>query len=98
MIGLRRDAQGALCLAGVPVAQLLDSAGVGTPAYVYDLDSIVATAEALEKAFGGERHLSAYAVKANSAGTILRAFARLGLGADLVSGAELELALAAGIP
>ena len=40
----------------------------------------------------------AYAVKANSAGPIVRGFAGLGLGADVVTGPELRLARAAGIP
>jgi diaminopimelate decarboxylase len=40
--------------------------------------------------------LVAYAIKANSAGSVLRALFAEGLGADVVSGAELTLALAAG--
>jgi diaminopimelate decarboxylase len=98
MSGLRRDAQGALCLGGAPITELLRSSGVATPAYLYDLDALIDSAKSLEAAFGGARHLTAYAVKANSAGTIVRALARAGLGADVVSGAELELVLAAGIP
>jgi diaminopimelate decarboxylase len=40
----------------------------------------------------------AYAVKANSAGSIVRAVAGAGAGADVVSGAELEVARACGVP
>lgn len=97
MHGLRRDAQGALVFSGTPVAELFRQAKVVTPAYLYDLDAIVAGARALEASFGAARHLTAYAVKANTAGTILRALAREGIGADVVSGGELEVALGAGI-
>jgi diaminopimelate decarboxylase len=42
--------------------------------------------------------LVAYAIKANSAGTVVRAFAAEGAGVDAVSGAEVELALGCGVP
>jgi diaminopimelate decarboxylase len=45
----------------------------------------------------GDGNVVAYAVKANSAGTVIRTIAGAGAGADVVSGAELELALACGI-
>jgi diaminopimelate decarboxylase len=78
--------------------RLGDVAGdAGTPTYVYDLDAIVAEARALRSAFDSARHLVAYAVKANSAGAIVRALAREGCGADVVSGGELRVALACGI-
>lgn len=64
---------------------------------MYDLDGLAAGARALEASFGGAAHLTAYAVKANSAGSIVRTLARAGTGADVVSGGELELALSAGI-
>lgn len=73
------------------------AARYGTPTYVYDLDAMIAGARALDAAFGTEPHLVAYAVKANGAGPILRAFAALGLGADVVTGPELRLARACGI-
>ncbi len=68
-----------------------------TPAYVYDLDGLRAGAATLEASFGTASHLTAYAVKANTAGTIVRALAAAGTGADVVSGGELEVALGAGI-
>ncbi|HVY48290.1 MAG TPA: hypothetical protein VHB21_20525, partial [Minicystis sp.] len=48
---------------------------VDTPAYVYDLDGIAASARALVDGFGGAPHLVAYAVKANSAGPVVRGIA-----------------------
>ncbi len=44
-----------------------------TPAYVYDLDAMTEAARALMAGFDGESHLVAYAVKANTAGPIIRA-------------------------
>ncbi|MBK6461839.1 MAG: diaminopimelate decarboxylase [Myxococcales bacterium] len=93
-----RDERGRLLLGGVVLEELARSAEVGTPAYVYDLDAMDADARALTEAFEGAPHLVAYAVKANSAAPIVRSFAKLGLGADVVSGGELLLALGAGIP
>src|SRR5207237_9985797 len=49
-------------------------------------------------AFAGERVLVCYAMKANSNQSVLRTLAKLGAGADVVSGGELKRALAAGIP
>ncbi len=92
-----RDESGALLLGGVALATIVGQAGSGTPTYVYDLSAIAAEARALEAAFDGRPHLVAYAVKANSAGPIVRALAAEGCGADVVSGAELALALACGI-
>jgi diaminopimelate decarboxylase len=93
MAGFSRGSAGQALLNGVPLSDLLDAAGVGTPAYVYDLDAIRGEAAA----FGDPRHLVAYAVKANSAGSIVRAVAAAGAGAEVVSRAELEVALGAGV-
>jgi diaminopimelate decarboxylase len=73
------------------------AANVATPAYVYDLDAIEREADALEAAFGESPHAVFYAVKANSAGSIVRALASRGCGADVVTGAELALVLRCGI-
>ena len=70
---------------------------VGTPTYVYDLDGMAREARELEAAFEGAPHLVAYAVKANSAGPIVRALVAEGCGADVVSGAELLLAMRCGV-
>jgi diaminopimelate decarboxylase len=96
LMSLERNEEGRLMLGGVELAEAVRT--VGTPAYVYDLDAIAAEARALRGAFGKTRHLVAYAVKANSAAEIVRTLAREGCGADVVSGAELGLALACGVP
>lgn len=97
MSGFRRDAQGIATLGGCSLKDLWQSAGVPSPAYFYDVTGMAEAARALVDAFAGRRGLVAYAMKANSAGTILRAFKAVGTGADIVSGGELEVALGAGI-
>ncbi len=92
-----RDAQGSLTLGGVRLVDLARDAAIGTPTYVYDVDAVAREASELRAAFDGAPHLVAYAVKANSAGPIIRALGAEGCGADVVSGAELDLALACGI-
>ncbi|MDP8999358.1 MAG: diaminopimelate decarboxylase [Myxococcota bacterium] len=90
-----RTIDGRLCLGGVDLASLADQ--VGTPSYVYDIDGIAAEARALHEGFEGATHLVAYAMKANTAGAVVRALAREGCGADVVSAAELLVALACDI-
>ncbi len=87
-----------LTLGGIPLAPL--AARLGTPLYVYDLGAMVNEANTLDAAFEGAPHLIAYAVKANTAGPIIRALARskAACGADVVSAAELEVALACEVP
>jgi diaminopimelate decarboxylase len=92
-----RDAAGQLMLGGLRLGAICDSGDWPTPFYIYDVDGIVAEARAMHAAFDGAPHLIAYAVKANTAGTIVRALAEADCGADVVSGAELEVALACGI-
>ncbi len=92
-----------LVLGGMPLKAALAScsmgAGAGTPAYVYDLAAIEAEADSLRAALGVRQGNAVfYAVKANSAGPIVRALASRGCGADVVSGAELALALECGVP
>jgi len=94
---LTRDADGKAVLGEGCLQTVLAASNVETPVYVYDLDGIVAEAVDLRAGFGAQPHLVAYAVKANSAGPIMRALAANGVGADVVSGAELELALACGV-
>ncbi|MEZ4309695.1 MAG: alanine racemase, partial [Polyangiaceae bacterium] len=100
-----RDDRGFALLGNVSLAALFDTPArfgappeLSTPAYVYDLDAMIADADALTAGFGSAPHLVAYAVKANSAGPIVRAFAARGLGAEVVSGGEVQLALACGVP
>ncbi|MEI7892183.1 MAG: diaminopimelate decarboxylase [Myxococcales bacterium] len=91
-----RDENSFLTLGGVRLIDLL--ANHSTPTSAYDLDGITAEARDLRTAFDDAPHLVAYAVKANSAGAIVRSLASQGCGADVVSGAELQVALGAGVP
>jgi diaminopimelate decarboxylase len=94
---LTRDAHGALHLGDVALETLARDPAIRTPVYVYDLSAMAEEARALRSAFDADPHLVAYAVKANSAGPIVRALAKEGCGADVVSGAELALVLACGV-
>ncbi|MEO6598635.1 MAG: diaminopimelate decarboxylase [Polyangiaceae bacterium] len=98
MYGFRRNAQGQACFGERPLSELLQESGLETPAYFYDLDAIAHEARSLTAGYGAARHVIAFAVKANSAGSVVRTLASEGTGADVVSGAELEVALACGIP
>ena len=86
-----------LALGGVSLADIARDPRFGTPSYVYDLDAIAAEARDLQAGFEGVPHLVAYAVKANSAGPIVQTLVAEGCGADVVSGAELALALRCGV-
>jgi diaminopimelate decarboxylase len=52
----------------------------------------------IAEAFGSAPHLIAYAVKANSAGSVVRSITQAGAGIDAVSGGELILARRLGVP
>jgi diaminopimelate decarboxylase len=80
----------------MPIARVADI--VGTPLYLYSAKSFRDQYRAFADAFVAEKPLICYAVKANSNQAVLRLFAGLGAGADVVSGGELRRALAAGIP
>jgi diaminopimelate decarboxylase len=90
----RKD--GSLYLGDVRLSDLARDPRIGTPAYVYDLDGIAREARSLRTAFDGAPHLVAYAVKANSAGAVVRTLLGEGCGADVVSGGELAVALGCG--
>jgi diaminopimelate decarboxylase len=78
---------------------LSDLAGhVGTPFYCYSTATLERHYRVFTEAFKGEKVLVCYAMKANSNQSVLRTLAKLGAGADVVSGGELKRALAAGIP
>ncbi len=68
----------------------------GTPLYVYDLDVMDGQVAALRSVLPPMVEL-AYAVKANPALAVVAHLARLGLGADVASGGELETVERAGI-
>ncbi len=71
---------------------------VGTPFYVYSAATLRRHVNVMREAFDGIPTLVAYAMKANSNQAVLRVIAGEGAGADVVSGGELERAIAAGIP
>jgi diaminopimelate decarboxylase len=78
---------------------LIDLANeIGTPFYCYSTATLERHYRVFSEAFAGENVLVCYALKANSNQSVLRTLAKLGAGADVVSGGELKRALAAGIP
>lgn len=68
----------------------------GTPLYVYSQQALNQAFTDYQTAFAALNPLICYAVKANSNLSIIRHFARLGCGFDIVSGGELARVLAAG--
>jgi diaminopimelate decarboxylase len=80
----------------VPVSRI--AAAVGTPFYLYSTAGFTALYRRFAEALAPETPLICYAVKANSNLAVLRHFAGLGAGADVVSEGELRRALAAGVP
>ena len=70
--------------------------GVGTPAYVYSSQAILANYRAYDEAFADLPHSVCYAVKANSSLAVLGLLAKAGAGFDIVSGGELFRVLQAG--
>jgi diaminopimelate decarboxylase len=87
---------GELCAERVPVTRV--AAAVGTPFYLYAAGAMRAQYRAFAAAFAPRTPLVCYAVKANSNQAVLRLFAGLGAGADVVSEGEMRRALGAGIP
>jgi len=79
----------------IPVSRI--ATAVGTPFYLYSAAAFTAQYRRFAEAFSRERPLICYAVKANSNLAVLRLFASLGAGADVVSEGELRRALAAGM-
>ena len=80
----------------VPLREI--AAQVGTPVYVYSTATLERHYQVFDQAFPDRDVLVAYSVKANSNIAVLATLARLGAGADVVSGGELTRALRAGIP
>jgi len=73
------------------------AAKVGTPFYCYSHATLSHHFQVFDAAFKGFPHVVCFAVKANSNLAILRLFAGLGAGADIVSGGELYRAMQAGV-
>src|SRR5665213_2930733 len=70
----------------------------GTPSYLYSRASIEQAYRRMDSAFGSLPHTICYAMKANSTLGILRVFAALGSGFDIVSGGELYRLRKIGVP
>ena len=86
---------GELYAEDIPLSEI--ARAVGTPAYVYSAATFTRHFKVFESAAQGLDHLIAYSVKANSNLAVLTLLAKLGAGADVVSGGELERALRADI-
>ena len=88
---------GAMHVEQVPMAAIADA--VGTPVYIYSTATLTRHVGVFRDALSQLADpLIAFAVKANPNGAVLATLAKLGLGADVVSGGELMRAIAAGIP
>jgi diaminopimelate decarboxylase len=73
------------------------AAAVGTPFYCYSTATLIRHYKVFDSAFADVSALVCYAMKANSNQSVIRTLAKLGAGADVVSGGELKRARAAGI-
>ncbi len=85
---------GQLMLEDVALAELAHQHG--TPLFVYSRAAILAALAAYQRGLAGRQALICYAMKANSSLAVLKLLADAGCGFDIVSGGELERALAAG--
>jgi len=87
---------GALHAEGVPLETLAED--VGTPFYCYAATAIETAYTDFTAALSGLPATVCYALKANGNLAVVRTLARLGAGAYVVSGGEMQIALAAGVP
>jgi len=78
----------------VPIAEI--ARDVGTPFYLYSYHTLVRHFTVFNQAFDRMPHLVCYSAKANSNIALIRLFAGLGGGVDVVSGGELYRALKGG--
>ncbi|MGH9323496.1 MAG: diaminopimelate decarboxylase [Vicinamibacteria bacterium] len=85
-----------LTASGLRLSEIARS--IPTPFYVYDPSASLARYRELDRAFTFVPHLHCVALKANSQPALLRPLFDEGAGAEVVSGAELALALALGVP
>lgn len=74
------------------------ASAVETPFYCYSTATLTRHYQVFAGAFADVRALVCYAMKANSNQAVVRTLAKLGAGADVVSGGELKRARLAGIP
>jgi diaminopimelate decarboxylase len=87
---------GGLFAEDVDLAALAEQ--VGTPFYCYSTATLTRHYQVFAEAFSGVPSLVCFALKANSNQAVIATLARLGAGADIVSGGELMRALSAGVP
>jgi len=87
---------GVLSAEGVALDVLAER--VGTPFYCYSTATLERHYRVFADAFADVDALVCYAMKANSNQAVVTTLARLGAGADVVSGGELKRARLAGIP
>src|ERR1700741_2995348 len=87
---------GVLPAEGVNLVTLAQA--VGTPFYCYSTATLERHYKVFAGAFADVPSLVCFAVKANSNQAVIATLARLGAGADVVSGGELQRALKAGVP
>jgi len=87
---------GQLYAEDVSVQQIVKK--VGTPVYVYSYKTFQRHFKVFDGAFKSFPHITCYSCKANSNGALLRMVAKMGGGADVVSGGELFRALRVSIP
>src|ERR1700761_7626873 len=92
--GARRSG-GVLTLGGVDVRDL--AAEFGTPLYVCDEEDVRSRCREYLEAFGPDGRVF-YAAKAFCSRAVLRWVTEEGLGVDVCTGGELEVALSAGVP
>jgi len=78
----------------VPVQEI--AAQIGTPFYLYSHATLKRHFQAFNEAFEGVSKLICYSAKANTNLAVLKLFADLGCGLDIVSGGELYRGLKAG--
>ncbi len=76
-----------LCCEAVPIPKITGE--TGTPAYIYSAPAMESSYRRLHSALEGVPHKICYSVKCNSNQSVLRLFAGLGAGFDVVSGGEL---------
>ena len=88
--------KGELFAENVPLSALAREHG--TPLFVYSKRSMLEALAAYQRGFAGRNARICYAMKANPSLGVLQVFAQAGCGFDIVSGGELERALAAGAP
>ena len=79
---------------GLPIKEIARE--VGTPFYLYSLNTLESHFRAFQSAFSKVDHLICFSAKANSNIAILRIFTRMGGGVDVVSGGEIFRAMKAG--